>query len=311
MENLSFDSVIFDYVSAAGAVTFEQPFRIDGGSSNISISNSVFDGDLAHGGASIDNGYGMGYGLHVSFATDITVTNNEFFNWLRAGVFTKVDNINLIDNDVHSIRSDGFNFAEVNNVLIDGNYIHDFIANMESGDHADMIQFWTTSTTSPSTNIVIRDNILNSGGGDWTQSIFMRNEMVDTGEAGKEMFYRNILIEDNVIYNAHAHGITVGETDHLTIRNNTILHNAASGGNALVYVPTIYSSDASTDVTVINNILPRTLPSLYRECHGRKQSHCPTHRSERRELRWKSVRERIGGWQCHAGRSEGPARRTN
>ena len=65
-----------------------------------------------------------------------------------------------------------------------------------------MIQFWTSGTTSPSTNIVIRGNILDSGDGGWTQSIFMRNEMVDTGGAGDAMFYQNILIEDNVIYNA-------------------------------------------------------------------------------------------------------------
>ena len=90
-----------------------------------------------------------------------------------------------------------------------------------------MIQFWTSGTTSPSTNITIRGNILNSGAGDWTRSIFMRNEMVDLGLAGDEMFYQNILIENNVIYNAHAHGITVGETDGLTIRNNTILYNPA------------------------------------------------------------------------------------
>ena len=68
----------------------------------------------------------------------------------------------------------------------------------------------------------------------------MRNEMVDTGGAGDEMFYRNITIEDNVIYNAQVHGITVGETHGLTIKNNTILRNQASGDDKLVHVPRIY-----------------------------------------------------------------------
>ena len=124
-----------------------------------------------------------------------------------------------------------------------------------------MIQFWTSGTTSPSTNIVIRGNFLDSGTGLPSQSIFMRNEMVDTGAAGDAMFYRNILIEDNVIHNAHVHGITVGETHGLTIRNNTILQNADSGNTGLVDVPTINVAAASTGVTVTNNILPR-LPSI-------------------------------------------------
>ena len=68
------------------------------------------------------------------------------------------------------------------------------------------------------------------------------------------MFYRNILIEDNLIYNAHAHGITVGETDGLTIQNNTVLQNKASVTNELVYIPGIFSADASTNVSVTDNI---------------------------------------------------------
>ena len=169
-------------------------------------------------------------------------------------MFVNVDDLKVTNNDVHSIRSDGFNFIEVNDVLIKGNYIHDFDANLASGDHADMIQFWTSGTDTPSTNIVIRGNVLDSGAGDWTQSIFMRNEVVDLGQAGKAMFYRNILIEDNLIYNGHAHGITVGETDGLTIRNNTVLQNKASVNNDSVYIPGIFSADASTNVSVIDNI---------------------------------------------------------
>ena len=176
---------------------------------------------------------------------------------------------NVVDNDVHSIRSDGFDFVEVNDVLIEGNHIHDFVANLGSGDHLDMIQFWTTGTTSPSTNIIIRGNILNSGAGDWTQSIFMRNEMVDLGLAGTEMFYRNILIENNVIYNAHAHGITVGETDGLTIRNNTILYNATISDGSVVHVPTINSSNASTNVLDHQQHCSETVSSVEREFHRR------------------------------------------
>lgn len=66
------------------------------------------------------------------------------------------------------------------------------------------------------------------GEGDKTQSIFMRNDLVDRGLAGEEMYYQNILIEGNVILNGHKHGITVGETDGLIIQNNTILSIGSS-----------------------------------------------------------------------------------
>ena len=93
-----------------------------------------------------------------------------------------------------------------------------------------MIQVFTNGTDTPSTDLVIRGNILNSGDSKAaSQSIFMRNEVVDSQGAGRGMYYSNILIEDNVIYNAHANAIWVGYADGLSIRNNTILHNPASG----------------------------------------------------------------------------------
>ena len=239
VENLSFVSIRFDYVSENGAPVWTRPNEIIGGSKDITIEDSVFDGDVARGVSGVADGYGAGFGLFVAESTNITIQNNKFFNWNRAAVFTGVTGLKVLKNDVFNNRSDGLNFANVNDVLIEGNHIHDFITAPGSDDHPDMIQFWTSGTTRPSTNIVIRGNVLNSGRGTWTQSIFIRNEMVDTGRAGDEMFYRDVTIEDNVIYNAHAHGITVGETHRLTIKNNTVLHNRASGDDKLVHVPRI------------------------------------------------------------------------
>jgi parallel beta-helix repeat protein len=257
VENLTFDTVMFDYDAAPGASDREKPFLIRE-SDSIVIRNSVFDGDLAEGVSDTLDGYGTGHGLTVNTgSSNITVENNEFYNWMRAGVFSSSDNLVVSNNEVHSVRSDGFNFNAVTNVLIEANYMHDFRGNAGSGDHMDMIQFWTNGTTTPSTDIVIRANVLDSSDGSGTQSIFMRNEEVDTGRAGLEMFYQNILIEDNVIHNSHTHGITVGETAGLTVRNNTILHNRDSGDDGQVNVPTINLKDTSLDVLIAGNIVPR------------------------------------------------------
>ena len=159
------------------------------------------------------------------------------------------------------MRSDGFNFADVDNVLIEGNHFESFIGSLDSSDHRDFIQFWTTSTTSPSTNVVIRENLLDVGDGDWTQSIFIRNELVDQGHAGQEFFYSNFLIEDNIIRNTHQHGITVGEVDGLVIRNNTVMEG--QGDNTSGTTPRINVSEDALNVTITQNIAHDIICLLY------------------------------------------------
>ncbi|WP_168199330.1 right-handed parallel beta-helix repeat-containing protein [Pseudorhodobacter turbinis] len=159
--------------------------------------------------------------------------------------------------NIHSIRMDGMNFPQVENVLIENNHIHDFSRSLESKDHADMIQFRTNKTDKPSRDIVIRDNLLNSGKGAYSQSIFMRNEEVDTGRSDTEMFYRNVTIENNMIINAHLHGITVGETDGLIIRRNTVVRNGRSEGkkkNPALWTPQIRVNKSSRNVLITRNI---------------------------------------------------------
>ena len=146
VDNLTIDSVKFDYVSPSGAPAYAKPFQIDS-STHITIKNSTFDGDLAHGVDDIQDGFGTGYGLDVKDSTDITIESNDFFNWDRAVAFGRVTNLVVSGNDVHDIRSDGFDFVNVDNVLIEGNSLHDFRKAAGSGDHADMIQFWTANST--------------------------------------------------------------------------------------------------------------------------------------------------------------------
>lgn len=254
-ENLTIDNVVFDYTFQEGDQNWSTPFNISGGSSNITITNSVFDGDKASGMGDAWDGFGIAHGLNVRDASDITVENSEFFDFHRAVVFHETDGIVMANNEVHTMSSDGFNFAEVTDVLIEGNYFHDFEKPDSSVAHMDMVQFWTTSTDEPITDVIIRGNLFDSGDGDPTQSIFMRNEAVDTGVAGKEMYYQNILIEDNVIYNGHIHGIHVGETVGLTVQNNTLLQNEDAGDDGAVSVPTIRLNGDSENVHVKNNIV--------------------------------------------------------
>ena len=252
-----FDGLVFDYTFTLGDLIHLRPFSIME-SEDITIRNSLFDGDVALGVETGESGFG--YGLGIGKSNSIVLKNNEIRLFHRAIVASESTGLTIRANDIHTIRSDGMNFAQVERVVIDGNYLHDFQTSVGSGDHADMIQFWTSGTTAPSRDIVIRNNVLNSGGGGWTQSIFMRNELVDQGKAGSEMLYRDIRIEGNVIFNAHLHGISVGETAGLVIANNTLIQNAASKGsddNPGLWTPAISVSPVAIDVTIARNVVPR------------------------------------------------------
>jgi parallel beta-helix repeat protein len=206
------------------------------------------------------DGFGTGFGLSVRGSERVTIEAVEIRGFFRGLVVSDSSDLVVRGNNIHSLRMDGMNFAQVERVLIEGNHIHDFIRSLASRDHADMIQFWTNGTTVASRDIVIRNNVLNSGNGWYTQSIFMRNDQVDRGLAGDEMFYRNILIEENVIINAHLHGIVVGATDGLIIRNNTVIRNARSEGerdNVAQWNPRISVAEPSRNVQILRNVVSR------------------------------------------------------
>ena len=254
--NLTFAGVTFDYTFNAGDRAWTRPFSIRD-SQNITISNSVFDGDLAAGISVAEDGFANGIALGIDDSTGIAVEESTFTTFTRGVVTSDSQDITITDNELSDMRSDGLNFSGVQRVQIADNYIHDFRSSVAANDHADFIQFWTRGTTQASTDIYITGNMLDIGRGSLTQSIFMRNDQVDRGLAGEDLFYRNVQITDNVIINAQAHGITVGETDGLVISQNTVTHADGAnqdGADASVEIPRIRVSDAAVNVTVTNNI---------------------------------------------------------
>lgn len=261
-----FDGVTFDYTFSPGdngpdKKGINWPFMVTG-CTNVTIRNSLFDGDLATEGAPEDVGFPTATGLVVRGTRGLVLEDNVFTMWGRALAIDGSARVEILANDIHSIRMDGMDLAAINGVLIEGNHIHDFKRSLASKDHADMIQFWTAGTKSPSRNITIRENVFDSGIGAYTQSIFMRNELVDQKKAGAEMYYQDVLIEQNVIINAHLHGITLGETNGLTIRNNTLIHNTSSDGpdnNPKLWIPRINVSGLSNNVSITANISDQPL----------------------------------------------------
>ena len=268
--HLVLDGVLLDYTYSPGDTWKHQPFNILG-STDIALRNSVLDGDRPFdlGPDAVD--FGTGFGLAVRDSRNIEIRGNEVRDFFRGLIFRFVETLVIAENDIHTMRMDGMTLAQVTDTVIEHNHIRDFNRSVNSGDHADMIQFWTASTNKPTRNVTIRNNILNSGTGAFTQSIFMRNELVDRGKAGDEMLYRNIRIENNVIINAHLHGITVGEGDGIFILNNTLIRNRASVGTRhkkAFYDPQIRVAKKSRNVEVRGNVGPR-FPKPQREGNWR------------------------------------------
>lgn len=254
--HIHLETLVFDYVFSAGDPRHARPFLVQD-SQNIRIAGSVFDGDLASGEGPPHDGFPTSYGLLLADAQNIRILSNTFHTQMRAIVVNNSRNLTISGNDISRIRSDGVNFAQVQDVLFENNHIHDFMRSTASGDHADMLQIWTRGTTEPTRGVTIRGNIFNAGMGHNTQSIFMRNDQVDRGLAGYEMFYRDITIDDNVIINAHSHGITVGATDGLRIRNNTVVRNIFAAGEnpqRRLWTPQISAAENSVNVEILRNV---------------------------------------------------------
>lgn len=256
VSNVVIEGLVFDYDFAPDDPLHLRPFQING-SQGVTLRNSLFEGDDAQGMDAASNGFPTGFGLAVTGSQDVVLDGNEIRGFFRGLVVGETDRLIVRGNDLHDLRMDGMNFAQVQDVLIEANHIHDFDRSLNSKDHADMIQFWTNKTEVPSNGVIIRGNLLNSGQGWYTQSIFMGNEEVRHGRAGHEMFYRNVRIEGNFILNAHLHGITVGETDGLTIAGNTVVRNPRSEGeddNLGLWTPQIRVSEDAKDVSITGNV---------------------------------------------------------
>lgn len=246
--NVAFDGVVFDYTFNGQSQSYK-PFQISN-STNIDITGSVFSGDLPQGVSATADGYGTGMGLHIRGSSQISVTNSEFLNWYKAMNVGSSTDITVSGNNIHSIRSDGMYFDGVQRVVIENNYIHDFNRSLNSGDHGDFIQF--SKLLGPSGDITIQGNVLDMGSGDYAQSIFMGNGK--SSPSDPSMFYTNVLIDNNTIYNGHTHGITVSGAKDLTITDNSVLAVSGSltGG---VSVPKINVSSGSQNVTIDQNIV--------------------------------------------------------
>ncbi|MCA0942162.1 right-handed parallel beta-helix repeat-containing protein [Salipiger pacificus] len=204
-----------------------------------------------------------GMGIRMQNAEDVAVTGNEVTGVYRGFSLERVAGLEVSGNLVHDVRSDGMTFGQLEHARIERNIVRDLHpwrhAEAEHrGDHPDLMQFWTTNSDAPTRDVVIRGNLLVQravGENDRAQGIFMRNSKAEADDASEEFFFRDLVIEDNVILSAHINALVVGESIGLSVSGNLLLQEPGAGPDK-VATPILSIARRSSGVRVGDNLLP-------------------------------------------------------
>ncbi len=247
--NITFDTIKFDYIFSPGESYHSSKFRVEN-SSDITFINSLFDGDMASGTGTAADGLGTGKGLIVRGSKNINVVNSEFHSWWTGLIINTSSDIHVTGNNIHGIRSDGIKLGRIDRALVEQNYIHDFKGAASLSDHRDMIQIQRSSGTGVS-ELTIRDNVFDMASGDWTQTIWAGRDRASMDDPTN--WHRNVLIENNIIYNAHTHGISIDLANGLSVRRNSLIR-VRRLNTKNISIPKIRISKNSRYVVIEQNI---------------------------------------------------------
>jgi Ca2+-binding RTX toxin-like protein len=162
-------------------------------------------------------------GISINTSTNVSITNSEFQQLERAMAFSSSNNIVVANNNVHDVEVTGVGFAQVGNVLVDGNTFSNFDP-VVGVDHPDAIQFLTAGTTAPSHDITITNNAIFRGTGGATQGIFFRDQLTT-------MNYQNVTIANNLIDGTGYGGILADYTHNISVTGNTLITLAGASNN--------------------------------------------------------------------------------
>ncbi len=207
-KNIRFDGVEFSNPLAAGQPEWTAAVWL-AGSSAISFNNVKVHGSLDN------NSSNDGYGIHSRSSSGVTITNSNFTQLYRAVLVESNQNVTLTGNVIKNIRSEGFNFADVQGVKATGNSFSEFHPILP-GDHPDAIQFWTQGTSRSSSNILITNNLIVGSAGGRMQGVFM-------GNSSGAPAYKNVTISDNTLVGTMWHAIDVMQGSGVAITGNNVV----------------------------------------------------------------------------------------
>jgi hypothetical protein len=227
VSGLTFSNLVLDATGPMGVWQFNIANSSDIHFDHVSVHGSL-DGDPTNDAN----------GILFTNAANISVTNSEFQQLGRASLAVlQGSNIQISGNNVHDIRTDGFEFAQVDHVTISGNTFANF--HPVAGDHSDAMQLWAANTTAPSHDITISGNVIVVDDGASMQGIFLKTQ--------SNLLVSNVTISNNLLYGTSFNGISVNYGDNVTITGNELLSIPGKGNE------TRYIISNSDHVTMADN----------------------------------------------------------
>lgn len=249
-------AVFTDFVmeDAKGVAFRNVEFQVNGlvGFNVYSSSNIALEHVSMHG--SLDNDSSNdGHGIRFFDSEGIRVVNSEFQQLAHAVSIARSSEIVVSSNRIHNIDSDGLDFAQVSKVVVSGNVFHDF--RPTDGAHPDAIQFMTARTTTPSQDVLITDNLIYRGGGEYTQGIFFGDEVGNLPFLDVTISYNTIVGTGwSAIRPTHNLGLTIvgnqlisfkGDNETLMLVQNS--DRVSSSGNRGVSISIANSTQVTQD----------------------------------------------------------------
>jgi Ca2+-binding RTX toxin-like protein len=177
-------------------------------SSNIKVVDTVFDGP---GMTPVQSTTG----LIVRNSTNVSVDSSEFKNLVFGVAFFDNKGVSVTNSVFHDIRTDGIRGGGNSQVNYSFNFFTEF--HPATGEHADAIQFWTTNTTAPTSDInIVGNTIVRGATGSAIQGIFFRDELMT-------MPYSNVTVKDNIVIGGAYNSITLDGVISGTATGNSVI----------------------------------------------------------------------------------------
>ncbi|MDZ7588225.1 MAG: right-handed parallel beta-helix repeat-containing protein [Parasphingorhabdus sp.] len=199
-------------------------------------------------------GWGTRYGITARWVKDLEIRDFAISGTVRGIVVSDAKDIALIDNRLTDLRSDGINFAVVDNILVQGNSCSDFTPikatydasgkRLKDGDHPDCIQSWASDGSS--SNIRIIGNRMEG---------FMQGIFIAPASAGraKGNGFSNVVVRDNFIRIQGYTGVRLQAVTGGEIIGNDVAAIPLDDGRQ---VKANISFQLSTGITMCGNKVP-------------------------------------------------------
>jgi Ca2+-binding RTX toxin-like protein len=150
-------------------------------------------------------------GIRMDWSSNVTVSNSEFQQLHNAIAAVNSNNVSVTGNNIHDIRTDGFDGNGSSYVTIANNDFSNF--KYVQNDHSDAIQFFTAGQSAAVTDITVSGNVISQGEtGHRAQGIFFSNEA--------DLPFLNVAIDGNLVIGGHWNGIYVDDAPDAQITNN-------------------------------------------------------------------------------------------